>query len=523
MNRLAAPPYGMNEYSSLYMIMAVFANLSYCLRAVYNGVFYGISNWKDLVIDDSKINLRAISNTIIKRINAGEIADQFAAIFTRINSNMDIDMVENLEQELSKLTKAEKVPDQLAAHYQLAKMKLQEGHKLIHIWNNTFDNTMKLYDKLLEKTDIYSGLLCLQELTSYQFHKVFTGTSYAMSETQVKLLKDQANLVRTNVEPYITGYINMQKCNSVDNISGYKSFMKKLRILLEDQGYAKQAALCKEIAEKELSNKELIKERQEIRAKYNSFIKDSVPDEATAYTKLVSWKEQGVKLLESIDHHLGSLGNDGTNMQTTIRNHLDRINTRIEELKAKMNKIYDDLYSLDSLNGVQELIADIDRMKLYGIPDPDMKDFLEIKQVLNTFVDDIAVMMEEQNNRLRFQENFRGLYNKYMESDLEFDILSILEGVATTIRKELNNKDTTWSRKHLETVPDTVEDIHVWMQDTESLPTYLSDETRVRYGEIKEIVKMKLSKAKVDDIIHSFQNLTDDEKTRCFDALKLMM
>lgn len=523
MKKLSAPPYGMNEYASLYMIMAVFANLSYCLRALYKDVLYSISGWKDLVVGDQKIDLNAISKTIVKRINAGAVADQFTALFNRINANMDTDMVESLEQELNRLTKAEKVPDQLAAQYQLAKMKLQEGHRLIRNWNNQYETTMKLYDKLLEKTDIYAGLQCLQELTGYGFFKVFTDTSYTMSEAQQQQLKDQVATIKVTIEPYLTGYISQQKCTTVDNMSGYKGFMKKLRTLLENQGYARQAILCGEVAEKELSNKELIKERQEIRSKYNSFIRDSIPNETTQYTTLLSWRDDGTKLLNSIVKHSESIGNDAVNMQNTVNNHLNAINKQIDDIKEKMNKIYDDLYSVSSLHGVQQLIADIDRMKFYGIPEDDMKDYLEVKQVLTVFVDDVSVMIEEQNNRQRFQENFKTLYNKYVDSELEFDVLSILEGLATTIRNDLNNKDSLWSQKHLSTIPDTIVEIHNWIQDTNALPTYLSNETRTRYIEVKRKVDEELSKARVDDIVHSFSNLNEEEKKRCFAALKTMM
>ena len=523
MQKLALPPYGMNEYASLYMLMTVFANMSYCLRALYKDVLYSISSWKDIVVGDQKIDLNAISKTIVKRINAGAVADQFTSLFNRINSNQDTDLVESLEKELNLLTKAEQIPDQLAAQSQLAKMKLQEGRRLIRNWNNQYENTMKLYDKLLEKTDIYSGLQCLQELTSYQFFRVFTETSYTMSEAQQIQLKNQAEMVRAKIEPFLAGYITQQRCTTVESMGGYKSFMKKLRGLLEEQGYAKYAVLCGEVAEKELSSKEVIKERQEIRSNYNSFIRDNIPDESTPYTTLLSWREQATKLLGNIEKHADSIGSDADNMRSTIQNHLKSLNKKIDDIKKKMNKIYDDLDSVANLHDIQQLISDIDRLKFLGIPESDMKDFLEIKQMLSTFVEDVAVMMEEQYNRQRFQDNFEVLYKKYVEKELEFDVVSILEGLGTTIRDELNNKDAVWSKKHLSVPLQTVPEIHAWLQDTERLPTYLSDETRNRYAEKKKEVDMILSKARVDDIIQSFNNLSAEEKTRCFAALKEMV
>lgn len=523
MKMLSAPPYGMNEYSSLYMLMAVFANMSYCLRALYKGVLYSISNWKDQVIADNKINLKAISETVIKRINTGAVADQFSAIFSRINSNMDFEIVDKLEEELNKLLKVEKVPDQLAVQHQLAKMKLQEGYKVKRQWDNAFENAMKLYDKLLEKTDIYAGLQCLHELSGFSFFKVFQDSNYAMSETQKQLLEDKVAEIRKQIEPYLVGFISQQKCGTVENMPGFKSYMKRFRDLLEEQGYAKQAILCGEIAEKELSNKEIIRERQELRSRYNMYNKDCVPDDATPYTKMLDWKDQGTKLLESIEKYMESLGKDGSAMQGNIRNRISILNKRIEDMKAKMNKVYEDLDSVNTLDGVHQIVADIDRMKLYGIPEKDMNDYLEIRKALMMFLDDVSVMIEEQNNRQRFQVNFQHLYKKYSESEMDFDVLTILEGVGASIRDELKKKDDVWSEKHLTSVLDSIGEIHTWLQDTAVLPTYLSDETRSRYLKMKKTADDKLSQARIDDILHNFSLLSENEKIVCFDSLKTMV
>ena len=151
---------------------------------------------------------------------------------------------------------------------------------------------------------------------------------------------------RIKGEDVIVGFISQQKCSTVENMSGFKSYMKRFRDLLEEQGYAKQAILCGEIAEKELSNKEVIRERQELRSKYNTYNKDCIPDDATPYTKMLDWKEQGTKLLESIEKYMESLGKDGSVMQGNIRTRISILNKRIEDMKAKMNKIYEDLDSV---------------------------------------------------------------------------------------------------------------------------------------------------------------------------------
>ena len=83
-----------------------------------------------------------------------------------------------------------------------------------------------------------------------------------------------------------------------------------------------------------------------------------------------------------------------------------------------------------------------------------MEDFNGIYEALTGVLADIETMMEEQNNRTRFLDNYAILRQKYEEADIEFDVLSVLDGVAESVEKELNRKDQAWSEKHLTSVPD---------------------------------------------------------------------
>ena len=137
------------------------------------------------------------------------------------------------------------------------------------------------------------------------------------------------------------------------------------------------------------------------------------------------------------------------------------------DLYNKMNAIYDALYSISSINDIQQIIADIKRLSLCGIPESDMEDFNGIDEALSGVLTDIEIMMEEQHNRARFQENYAMLRKKYEETEMEFDVLSVLESVAESVEKELDRRDKAWSDKHLSTLPDDLPSIHAWIQDTE--------------------------------------------------------
>lgn len=144
------------------------------------------------------------------------------------------------------------------------------------------------------------------------------------------------------------------------------------------------------------------------------------------------------------------------------------------------------------------------------------EDFLEIDAALANVLQDIAVLMEEKNNRSRFNANYSALRQKYEEADMEFDVLSVLDGVAEGVKNELDRKDNIWSSKHLSQVPANVPAIHTWLQDTDVLPTYLSEDTITAYNDMHKKVEAKLSEAKVKDIVLRFKELSASEQTECF-------
>lgn len=513
---LSAPPYGMNDYEAVYMISAVFANLSYCLRVELKDVVYTVTKWKDLVIGDNKIDLASIKDSIVRRINAGAVADQFLGLFNRINSNTDTAMVAQLQSELNNILQREDVPEALSAQLQLAKNKLQEGNKVLRNWKANFDNVMSYYDKLLMRQDFYSGLQCIKELKGYSFYRIFVDTNYKMSEDQQQQLKQALNSVSSKVSPYLCGWISQQHCKSVENMSGYKNFMNKLVTLLESLGYMKEARVARDVAEKELSNIEAIRERQELNRKYNAFKNEAVISNGASYIRLTEWKNDGEKLLASIDKFHSFLGSNAEAMKTTVEGRLATVVGRIDEINASMKALYDAVFSISSVDDIKQILADIKQIGTYGIPESDMADFLAIDAALQNILQDVAILMEEQNNRSRFVENYSELKQKYENTDMDFDVLSVIDGVADSVKNELDRKDKIWSSKHLSQVPDSVPSIHTWLQDTDVLPTYLSRESIDLYNDMHRIVEIKLSEAKVNDIVLRFKELSASEKAECF-------
>ena len=520
---LSAPPYGMNDYVAVYMLATVFSNLNYCLRIEYNNLNYTINKWKDVVIGDSKIELAAIRQSVLRRINAGAVADQFLALFSRINANTDTAMVEPLNKELETMLRGEDIPAALTAQLQLAKNKLQEGNRILRDWNKTYENAMDYYDKLLAKQDFNSGLQCLKELKSYAFFRVFVDTNYVMSEEQMSQLKNASEQVKSKIEPYLRGWISQQRCRNVENMGGFRSFMKKLHDLLEELGYTREAQLAQSVSEKELSDINAIRERQELQRSYKAFISDMVPIDTTPYVRLQEWKKDGEKIVKGIEKNSDFLGSEAEGMKVAITKRMDEIDNRIHSIDDRMNSIYDRVYSISTIDDIEWISSEIKSLSLCGISDTDMEDFREIDSHLNQVLADVETMMEEQNNRTRFKENYTDLHDKYELEDMDFDVLSVLEGIAESVERDLDKKDEIWAEKHLSKIPDGLPSIHTWIQDTEILPNYLSDHTKNAYNEMKKTVEEKMSKARIDDVVLRFDSLSLTEKQSCLNILSDMI
>lgn len=520
---LVAPPYGMNDYVAVYMVFTVCGNLSYCLRVVTNGAVYSISSWKDLVIQDNKIDLALIRKSTLKRVNVGAVADRFLHLFAQIDNNMDFEAVPDLRNELETLKQAENVPDELTAQYQLALNKLQEGNRVRLNWNNAREKVMSKYDGLLEQRDIYQGLLAIQLVQGMTFYSCFLNTSYAMTEKQQKEVADLKEEIKKLVDPFIKGWISEQRCKGVEYISAYRNHMGRVQKLLSDLGYVSEASFATSRAEAELSNVEIIRARQELKKNCKEFVEENIVTAVIPYTRLLDWQKRASELLEQIEKYSNSLGADAEKLKGALSKRLEEIKTVIVSIKNDMNGIYDGIYEISSFDDVQIMIDRIQRVCQMGISESDLEDFESLKSTLEAFQRDVREMIELQNDRDAFLNGYETLVRKYENEDLDFDVASILEQVASSIIADLDTRDRAWATRFLETIGNKREDLLVWVDSTRTLPRYLSEETRRKYQTIKESVDRKLSMAKIEDVIFSFKKLQKEEQKVCFELLSSIL
>ena len=351
------------------------------------------------------------------------------------------------------------------------------------------------------------------------FYDCFKDSSYAMTEEQREELNELKGKIRQLVDPFIVGWISEQRCRGVENITQYRKHMERLRSLLSDLGYSKEADLAAKRAESELSNVEEIRARQELRAKYSDFLQNCTLSAVVPFTRLLEWKKQGEALCSNIEKFAASLGKDYERMRSNAAARLSAINDAIDQIRQDMNDIYDDIYNVSSVDDVRAMVERIHLVCQKGIAGRDLADFNELKNSLEAFLQDINALVEAQNDREQFDKEYSLLMQKYQEAELDFDVLAILEQVANSISASLDHKEKAWESRYICSEENGRSDLLAWVDETRLLPKYLSERAREKFEQKKRAVEKKLSQAKVDDVVYSFKKLNEEEREECFDKL----
>jgi len=518
-DELAAPPYGLNDYTIFYMVAVVCANLNFCLRILYNGETYTVQNWCPLVIADNKVDIAKFLKSGIKRINAGAVNEQFMRLFQRIEGNRNLMLVSRLSQELQDMKQSEDLPAELSASYQLSLNKIREGQQLRNRWRSAFDAQMEQYDKFLTG-DIYPGLKTLEGLEGPACYSVFSGASYDVPEEYQTQLASTKAEVRGVLKRELPGWIKTQRCKAIENLASFRNHMTRVKDLLSKLGFEQEAIAVEKKMQLEIANKERIKARQDLVAEIHDYQASCVPCATTPYTRLQDWYDRSEAILQGLGKYGDMLEGSLGGYQDAVLTRMSEIDTYRDQIKEEMNQVWVNLYDLSDVPGIKKLIADIQAVSSRGIPEKDLKDFAELGSTLETFLRNIEDLMECAGDRKAFDAARQKVVAFYHEQELEFDVMSILDEVISGIELQLEKKDLAWRKRYLENLPTGRQEMLQWNEAVMNIPNYLSAETISLLGVSRAEVKQRLGKAMVDDVVFSFSRLDKEQMEKCMSRLR---
>lgn len=525
MDFFSKPPYGMNDYVIIYLVSVFCANIHYCLRMELNGTMLNSSNWRDHILDDKKIKLNEFQKTRFLIVEVGEVNARFYDLFERIESNTDINKVLDLDEELKKIILAEEIPEAIEEPLKFAQYRLDEEKRTYSKWKDEYGRLLDKYNSVFcdEDENTYDALKSLGVLNSTKLYSILIESKFTITDTIEENFEKMRYKLDEYIIPRIDKWIKSQKCEAVSKMSDYGKHMDKLSKMLKDLGYDEKAKLVLEQKDKELGDIEIIRERQNLKINSEIFLDEVEINQYSGYMKLREWGNRGLRLLKLLEKNEYILGKNSEKVRFEVEVRTKKVITRIRLIKKEMDAIWDDVCELKDLETIDKLISRINTLCQLGISDKDKNDFIELKDQLSEFLDDVKKLENLKNERKQFNEKFNELNEKYSNEDLEFNLTDTLKVVRNQRLEKMDANETEWQNKYLVLEKNDRTKILQWFNDTIILPGCLKKSTIEQYFILKKDAELLISKGKIEDVVYYFKKLNYDEKSECINKLEQLV
>ena len=520
--KFVKPPYGMNNYSVLYLLAVVIANLQYCLRLEYAGEMYKAGLWQEKIFlykknstSVSDVNNRVLLETVLHKVNPEGVNAAFINLFAKINNNTDPLLVDSLDQTLDRLIKSESIPEELEAQYQLCKHHLSEGKQVMMEWERKYGSVQDSYKLFVTNKDVPAGLRAAEQLESSSLFSMFYGSSYSVPSSYENRIEKISSEVRSKIEPEIAPWIETLMCRSVADINNYKSYVKRMKDTLKGLGYLKEVELLEKKCKQQTSNQEMLIEKQAVNVDVYNYIKECKFDQYIPYTQYKAWMDRGKKLVERIKKCKDYLNNTDE-LISKVDSVLQKCEQQVEVVDDFANMIYDELDVMANINDVERIITNIQELYSKGMDVEDLTDYKELEADLKNLQDTLENMFSLKEDRDAFVDFVVKAEAYYDNND---SISDVFKNTVSEIKKSLEARDLQWKGNFLQVSLTEQRDMVTWLKKTEILPKYLSPETIALYNSQKNTVEEAMSKFAIDDVVFRFRRLTDEQRKKCLGIL----
>ena len=515
------PPYGMSEDIVTLMISVICANLSYCLRFRYENSLLSINNWKELVVfKDKKIDVDVVKTSSLVLIDTGAVAGKYKRFFDCVHTNKNIWKVNSLYESLKKMTESDEVPKELETEYLLAIKALDSGKKALQEW---YDSIGKVEDKFkdsIDKDDLYSALKGLEILRDIPYSNIFEANGYEVDQcSKEELRKLEVNLTK-RVDRLIDSYVSNMYCKSVEGVNTFRNHNMKMQTMLSELGFDDYSIRVKVQKEKELSNIEEIKSRQELRSDCIKFLDENRDIRYATYMSVCSYLKNGKSLQERILKYGKALGQDAQKIIDEIFIKVTELEKKRDRINQDMTDIWDDLCEIKCADDIEALLQRIEIVLKKGISSADQGGFEELQGNLKELLDDINESNKTIQSRTQYSEISNKMLEKYKNVDFDFEVIPILEEVIANIKKELDKREKNWIETELTLGDKSRQAVHRWKEKTRFLPEFLSNDTIAIVKQYDKEADDIIREGKIEDVIFYFDKLDEFEKIECIRKLE---
>lgn len=527
---LTMPPFGLSE-EIIALLVAVFcSNMNYCLRCKVNEEIFSIANWRDQIITNNgkKINFGLLKCTSFIWVDNDEISGRFHSLFVRIQGNRNLARVPELQAELAMELKMNTIPDDLSTDLQLVEGILNNGRRGQEAFNSKMEKVEEQYDLALTHNDLYNiqeSMLLLHKIV-LDSKNIFAINGYDFDDNYQDIIKKRFDELGKVLSANSPKLILEMHCSDVTHIQTFKNHLRKIEDRYKELGFNKFALLTREQCDKEISNIEIIKARQNLKEDCYKFLDEQL-DDFTTYIKIKEMLKRGKVLYNTFQGNRNVLGKEASSIGEKLKDRLVSLEAREKELNSSMNEIWDDLDKIKSVGEVRNMVERINIILQTGIGDNNKADYVPLKDGLETLLMDIDGLDDCLGDRNEFKNRSDVLLSKYQNTDLESDYIQSYEEINTRVIENfiesninvMDEKDQNWEQKYLQIDLDDRNLILKWNEDTKILPVYLKEKTIKEFNKLKAEVDIKLSSFKIEDIVYYFKKLNNSEQISCLKTL----
>jgi len=515
------PPYGMSEEIITLLIAVTCANLSYCVRIKYNGI-KNINVWKDDVIinNDKKIDIKAIKSSVLVFVNAGEVSSKYIQFFDKVKKNKILSEVAHLRNQLDEMTKADEVPEDLETAYQLAVKTLESGKRASSLWSEELGKVDDLYEDGVENNDFYQLVKAKKCVKEFPLKKIFTDNGYTFDDSSkeelINLQKEITLQIKNRIKPFV---MNMH-CKSIAGLNTFRNHHTKIEEMLIELGHDDYASLIRERKEKIMESQEEIRSREALSSDCNKFLSQSQIDKYISYTAIISFIKEGKEIAQRIEKFSDSLGGDITSMMDNISKRLSLLKTERDRITQIISDIWDGLAEIKSNEDIHKLISKIRSVLQKGLSKNDSEALEELLSNLEDLTNDIEILQNINDSLAEADKISYELKQKYENSNFDFDVIEIIDGVYIAIISKIKEKENYWIKANLSLGDKSRQSIYHWKDRIKSLPVFLSDDTIQKVKDLDKEADSIISDAKIEDVIHYFEKLSPEERVQCIKRLQ---
>lgn len=519
---LTKPPYGLNDFSALLLLLVYTINKKYECKISLNKQIINNIEWsKKVFTEKNTILYSIINNTEIIKIDVDGYKLKYQKLCAEIESNTDMNLCENLNNQLEQLILEAEIPDIFKEKVEGCKIILKEGIKLKRKIVEEIGAAEAKLDNSIEKED-YKKLI---ELALYIEERTISTDSerFIYSEEYINKFQSIGEVARSVIEEKFELYINSNKsnCRSLEQVTGYETWMKNMSSNLRKLGYNDLSRITLNKKDNEINNLQFMREVKNVEIELNNYLGKQINNLLTQ-EELLFLDKEGKRLSKNLAENNKLRDIDKIRLNKNLIEKQKSIDSALKEIADKLIEIYNISYELNNIEELKSLKGKITYILSKKLKEEDKQDIEEMADEIQNFLNKIDEINKEDNldNRILLIEELEKNYE-----DVEVITLSdVINDIKAKIILEKDNKIKIWNDNNLSIDREEIDkftsnDCYSWLDKTNILPDYLDNISKETYENIRLLVENRLKELKIESIVVLFENLTEDEKKLCISTL----